>query len=141
MWQIVRAGGTFIFLFLCSMQDIKEKRLSVKMLVLSGALFLAMSLAFDEITWENRVANMLPGMTTCILAFLTKEQIGYGDAACLAVLGCVVSDDILWTAIMGGLLLLSLCSAVLLVWKKAERKTTLPFIPFLATGMLWQMLN
>lgn len=140
MWEVIKAAGIFLFLFLCSAQDIREKRLSVKMLVLFGVLFLLLSFAFDEIAWEERAQNMLPGMAALALAFLTKEQIGYGDAACLAVLGSVVADNILWGAIMGGLFLLSLCSVVLLIGKKAERKTTLPFIPFLAAGMLWQMI-
>lgn len=83
---------------------------------------------------------MLPGMLAFVLAFLTKEQIGYGDAACLAVLGNVVSLDILSDAIMGGLLLLSICSVVLLARRKVNRKATLPFIPFLTAGMLWRMI-
>lgn len=140
MWKIVKITGVFIFLLLCSVQDIKEKRLSVRMLVLFGILFLVLSLLFDRITWERRISNMLPGMLAFVLAFLTKEQIGYGDAACLAVLGNVVSLDILSDAIMGGLLLLSICSVVLLARRKVNRKATLPFIPFLTAGMLWRMI-
>lgn len=140
IWKIVKVTAVFIFLLLCSIQDIKEKRLSVKMLVLSGVLFLALSLLSDGISWGCRVGNMLPGMTAFVLAFLTKEQIGYGDAACLVVLGNVVSARILTGAIMGGLLLLSIFSVVLLVGKKVNRRTTLPFVPFLTAGMLWQMI-
>lgn len=140
MWKIVKVTGVFTFLALCSLQDIKEKSLSIKMLVVSGAFSLALSLLFDQISYECRIAAMLPGMAVFVLAFLTKEQIGYGDAACLAVLGNVVSADILFGAMMGGLLLLSACSIVLLVKKRADRRTTLPFIPFLTAGLIWQML-
>lgn len=140
MWQIVKSAGVFLFLFACSVQDIREKKLSVKMLVLFGVLFLALSFAFEEISWEKRAQNILPGMVAFVLAFLTREQIGYGDAACLAILGSVVSADILWGAIMNGLLFLSICSMVLLLRKRAERKTMLPFIPFLTVGMIWQMI-
>ena len=140
MWEIAKTAGIFIFLILCSLQDIKEKRISVKMLVLSGALFLILSLLFDRMPCERRIAGMLPGMSAFVLAFLTGEQIGYGDAACLAVLGTVVSFDILFGAMTVGLLILSIYSLVLLIRRKADRRTTLPFVPFLTVGMLWRML-
>lgn len=139
MWKIVKVAGILIFLAICSLQDIKEKKLSVRMLILSGVLFLVCSLLFDQITYRQRVIALLPGMWAFVLAFLTREQIGYGDAACLAVLGNAVSADILFGAVMGGLILLSICSVILLAGKKADRKTTLPFVPFLMAGMLWQM--
>lgn len=141
VWKLVRTAGIVLFLLLCSVQDIKEKKISVKMLVLSGGLFLALSLLFDEISWERRMENMLPGVIAFMTAFLTREQVGYGDAVCLVVLGSVVSADILWGAILGGLFLLSACSVVLLMRKKAGRNTTLPFIPFLTAGILWQMIK
>lgn len=140
MWKIVKAAGIFAFLALCSLQDIREKRLSVKMLVLSGVLFLTASLLLDGLCWERRMIALLPGMTALVLAFLTKEQIGYGDAACLLVLGNVVSADVLVGAAAGGLLLVSVCSIVLLAGKKADRKTTVPFLPFLTAGMLWRII-
>lgn len=141
VWKLVRTAGIVLFLLLCSVQDIKEKKISVKMLVLSGGLFLALSFLFDEISWERRMENMLPGVTALVAAFLTREKVGYGDAVCLVVLGSVVSADILWGAILGGLFLLSACSVVLLMRKKAGRNTTLPFIPFLTAGILWQMIK
>lgn len=139
MWEIVKRTGVFIFLMICSIQDIKEKKLSVRMLVTSGVLFLVLSFLFEEITWERRAENMLPAAAAFVLARLTGEKIGYGDAACLAVLGNVLSGSILWGGIFGGLLLLSLCSLALLVQKKAAGETTLPFIPFLTAGVLWRM--
>lgn len=141
MWKNVKIIGIIIFLLICSIQDIKEKRISVKRLVLFGVLFLGMSLAFENRTLEERLYSMLPGMIAFALAFLTKEQVGYGDAACLAVLGSAVSSAVLLGAVMGGLFLISVCSMVLLAGKKADRKTTLPFLPFLTAGMLWQIIQ
>lgn len=140
MKKMIKTMGIIVFLVLCSIQDIREKRLSVKMLVVAGLLFLGMSLVFEEMPIEKRLHNILPGMITFLLAFLTKEQIGYGDAACLVVLGIMVSAGSLFGAVMIGLILLSICSMILLAGKKADRKTTLPFLPFLSAGMLWQII-
>ena len=140
MKKMIKTMGIIVFLVLCSIQDIREKRWSVKMLVVAGLLFLGMSLVFEEMPIEKRLHNILPGMITFLLAFLTKEQIGYGDAACLVVLGIMVSAGSLFGAVMIGLILLSICSMILLAGKKADRKTTLPFLPFLSAGMLWQII-
>lgn len=140
MIKIVKTAGILIFLVVCSAQDIREKRLSVKVLVASGILFLGVSLIFEDISIEKRLHNILPGMIAFLLAFLTKEQVGYGDAACLIVLGTLVSAAALAEAVMGGLILLSICSVILLTGKRADRNTALPFLPFLSAGMLWQMI-
>lgn len=140
MWKIMKAVGIFVFLMLCSLQDIREKRLPVKMLVFSGGLFFLVSLVSGELFNEGRLLALMPGMAALVLAFLTREQIGYGDGACLVVLGLLVSAERLIGAIAGGLFLISACSILLLVRKKANRKTTLPFMPFLTVGMLWQLI-
>ena len=134
MIKMIKVTGIVIFLVLCSIQDIREKRLSVKRLAVAGILFLIVSLVFEEIPVEKRLCNLLPGMAAFLLAALTKEQIGYGDAAIL------VSARAILGAVMGGLLLLSIFSIILLAGKKADRKTTMPFLPFLSAGMLWQMV-
>lgn len=139
MWEMAKQAGAILFLAVCSAQDIREKKISVRTLVLWGILLWSPSLVLDEISWGERMGNMMPGMAAFAVAFLTREQIGYGDAACLIVLGSVVPAARLWGAVMGGLLILSLCSVALLFCRKARRGTTLPFLPFLAAGMLWQM--
>ncbi|MDE6951745.1 MAG: hypothetical protein K2P64_12660 [Lachnospiraceae bacterium] len=59
LWEIVKRTGIVVFLILCSVQDVKEKKLSVKMLVSTGILFLVLSFLFEEISWERRVENWL----------------------------------------------------------------------------------
>lgn len=131
---------TIIFLALCSIQDIREKKLSLKLLIVSGILFFVMSFMFERMSARERVCNMLPGIFALVIAFLTREQIGYGDAACLIIMGNIVSGERLLGAVMGGIILFSIVGAVLMIRKKADRKTTMPFLPFLTAGMLWQIM-
>lgn len=140
MWEVTKAAGIIVFLILCDIQDIKEKRISVKMLVLFGGLFFTLSFLFDRTPYEQRICSLLPGMAALLLAFLTKEQIGYGDAVCLLILGAVMTGDGILRAALAGLFFVSVCSIALLVGKKANRKTKLPFLPFLTAGVLWQMI-
>lgn len=140
MWEVTKTAGIIIFLILCDIQDIREKRLSVKMLVLFGGLFFALSFLMDKTPYEQRIYSLMPGTVALFLAFLTKEQIGYGDAVCLMILGAVMTGGRILRAVMAGLFLASVCSLTLLLGKKANRKTTLPFLPFLTVGVLWQMI-
>ena len=140
MWRVIKITGIFTFLLFCSIQDIREQKISVKMIVLSGCLFLTASLLFDNMQPGQRMWNLLPGLISFLLALLTKEQIGYGDAACLTALGVIVPADLILGAVMGGLILISIFSGILLTSKKADRKTTLPFLPFLSAGMVFQVV-
>ncbi len=55
MIKMIKVTGIVIFLVLCSIQDIREKRLSVKRLAVAGILFLIVSLVFEEIPVEKRL--------------------------------------------------------------------------------------
>ncbi len=130
----------YLFLLICSIQDIKEKHLSKKLLAGFGILFFVISFWTDSISFGNRIWNMLPGIAAMLIAFLTKEQIGYGDGICLLILGNVNSFDFLLGAMLGGLMLMSGYSITLLIRRKGDRKTTLPMLPFLTAGMVFQSL-
>ncbi len=128
----------YLFLIICSIQDIKEKRLSKKLLAGFGMLFFIVSFLMGNISFSDWIWNMLPGMAAILTAFLTKEQIGYGDGICLLILGNVNSFDVLLGAMMGSLIVMSGYSIILLLLKKGNRKTTLPMLPFLTAGMAFQ---
>lgn len=140
IWRVIKITEIIIFLIACSVQDIKEKKLSVKMLAGFGTAFLISSFLPENIPLQQRIYNMLPGIAALLLAFLTKEQIGYGDGICLIIVGNVIHCNVLAGAVMIGLILLCGCSLILLIGKKVKWKTTLPFLPFLTIGILMQIV-
>ena len=81
-------------------------------------------------------AGLIPGVLLLILAFATKESIGMGDGLVLCMLGMFGG----WRqclAVLGTALMLSAGLAiVLLVCRRAGRKTELPFLPCLFGGYL-----
>ena len=68
-------------------------------------------------------------------AFLTREGIGYGDGILALLLGPVFGTEVMWAGLFLAFLLSALCSILLLACKKADRKTCLPFIPFLTSAL------
>lgn len=85
-------------------------------------------------------AGVIPGVVLLLVARVTKESIGYGDGIVLLVLG-VFCGAVKTVAILGmSLMIAAVLSMILLVLKKAGRKTALPFIPCLCSAYLLCLL-
>lgn len=120
------------FLVVGTFFDIKKKQLP--------KLYLFVWLVFDAIwlglDWQSLVLNrliicLLPGMIMLVLAFLTKEQLGYGDGMVLILMGCLQEMRSLCVVLLYAFFGAACVSGILCLFKKANRKTKLPFLPFL----------
>ena len=85
-------------------------------------------------------AGLVPGALVLLLSYVTKESIGRGDGLVLCAFGLFLG----WKpclAVFGMALVLSAVLAiVLLVLRRAGRKTELPFLPSLFGGYLLYLL-
>jgi len=86
------------------------------------------------------LAGLVPGAVLLLTAFCTKESIGYGDGMVLCVLGIFLGLRYSLAVFGMALVFAALSAAVLLVLKKAGRKTELPFLPCLFAGYLLSMI-
>lgn len=123
---------SLLFLALLAKEDIREKKVSVYKIVFfagTAVLYLIISNQFD---WGEIAGSLLPGGLLLILAFLTRESIGYGDGAAAAVLG-------LWTG--GGFAMMTVAAGIMFAGVYGifclckKRKEPIPFLPFLLLGM------
>lgn len=127
MWVI-------IFLLICTVIDIKTRKLPVWFMVVGtilAVIFRFLNWGQDTIVW---MGGILIGVAFLLLSKYTKEEFGYGDSWMILILGISLG---LWDV----LLLLSIaltCSGLLaLVLLKGEgwsRKVSFPFVPFLMLG-------
>lgn len=78
----------------------------------------------------------LPGIGAVLLAYVTHEQIGYGDGLILLCLGGCLRLKQTIIVMMVALAGVCIVSVILLICKKACRSSRIPFIPFLALGYL-----
>lgn len=67
-------------------------------------------------------------------AFLTGEQIGYGDAAVVTLMGLFVTADIVCSTMVMGLTIAGIISVILIALGRAGRKKQIAFTPFLLLG-------
>lgn len=125
--------GALLFLAILVPEDIKEKQICAKTVIIFGFLALACQFAKGRGNILADIAcDLIPGIFLLILSLISKESIGLGDGMAVAVLG-------LW--IGGGKTLMILCIAWMLAGAYAvvrlirKRKEPIPFVPFLLLGM------
>lgn len=118
--------------------DVRTKKIPVPMIsaaagcsALAGVLFLRNGTC----TPQELAASLVPGMVLLLVALLSGEAIGYGDGLLLLATGPLFGWQKMLLCIPAALLLTTIASVLLLVMKKADRKTKIPFVPFLAAGM------
>ena len=131
---------TFIlFVIVCSVSDIKKKTVDIciflTMLIFTITGYVWMLVSGEEVLWLRLGIGILSAGVMWLIAYCTKQQLGYGDAmyfTCTAlILAC---KNIL--LILGTFILSALTSLVLLLIcsiqhrSRSLKDTTLPLIPF-----------
>lgn len=139
-----------IWLLCLSVPDIRSRNVPVWLIGVGGVLALAVSIAENipeyvaaREWWSyagHVLCGMIPGICLLLLSIVTKT-IGYGDGAVLTLLGAAVGIRNSLLVLCIGLFFASLGSVALLVVKKVNRNTCLPFLPFLTVGWFLLMIK
>ena len=123
----------------CSAYDLKYRKIPVAAVALlcggvSGYRFIT-GTGFLEL-----LCGLLPGVLLLLFAFVTRESIGTGDGLVLCALGMFCGAKTALAVLGMALVLASVLAMVLLVLRRAGRKTELPFLPCLWGGYLLSLL-
>ena len=135
--------GTAIWLLWISLSDIKSRRVPAWLIVGGGAVNVMISVGEDVLTlgaqmtqgdyWGTLLGGIIPGVFLLLLVPITG-CVGWGDGAVMTLLGISLGLRGSVLVLCAGLFLAALWSVVLLVLRKANRNTCLPFLPFLTMG-------
>ena len=120
-----------ILLGIISIIDFSTKKIPVVVLVVMGMVGIASSFYAKQSIISVTVA-LIPGIV--LMAFLTGEQIGYGDAAVVTLMGLFVTADIVCSTMVMGLTIAGTISVILIASGRAGRKKQIAFTPFLLLG-------
>ena len=124
------AGECLALLFLAwfSAEDIRNRKLSLAELMgslLPGMIYLTVIGGWSD---GKLLYRMLPGLFLFMLAYLTSEQVGYGDGLAVLILGCFLGAG-KCAAVCGIAFVLSGLFATGKICLK--KKEPIPFLPFL----------
>ena len=118
-----------------SVEDIRYKSINI----IAGIALAAAMTGFSF--WQGSdaakmVIGCIPGVVAAVLSGVTHGKLGLGDAIVILAVGIWCGIDKTGLIMMIALVCAALTAAVLLIIKKATRKTALPFIPFIFAGYI-----
>ena len=134
--------GAVLLLSVCGIWDIRKRRIPVRVLVLGSiwALICILIRSFSGDTQEKETllqiaggvaVAVLPGIVFLLLSFLTEKKVGYGDGLLLLILGLMEGVTVVGFTCCMALFLQALVAVVLVIARKADKQTEIPFVPFL----------
>lgn len=120
-----------LFLTICSVTDILKKQIYMKVMIPFFSLGLTLFFIESRLSVIEELTGILLGVLLLILARVSAEKIGYGDALMVMVSGTYLGIFLNIKLLMWALFISALFSLLLLILKKAGRHTRIPFAPFL----------
>lgn len=123
---------------LFSIVDIKKHIIPDRVLICMGISQLLYGM--ETFSIKNLFHGVLTGIVVYVIllfiSVMSKGGLGLGDAKLLALTAVFTGGSYLLQMIFWGLACAFVYSILLLAHKRGNRKTELPFVPFLACGML-----
>ncbi len=137
--EIVIRACTGLMLTAGAVQDIYMKRIYTWIIAAAG-IIAAVCIPFcPGISLPERMTGVLVGIFVCLLSRVTGGKIGFGDGLVLCVTGLALGFWRNMELFAVSLLAAALVSIALILLRKANRKTRIPFVPFLLFGYILQI--
>ena len=131
---IVVEAAYGIYLLILSVMDVLRKEIPMNWLI-GGIVFVPLGFAAEGTGMVlAHVLGLIPGLLFMFISFASHGQVGMADAAVLTVMGASFCLGQVITVIAVSLFTIAFVSMFLLMTGKLNRKSTLPYIPFIALG-------
>ena len=132
--------GCLVMLLYPAVSDIRCRKFYIEPVIAVCILFILIRAAGEPLTILDAGTGCLPGIFFWGVSRVTKGAVGFGDVIVITCLGMLTG----WERVsIICLIALSMAGAVglgMFILGKANRKTTLPFVPFLLTAYLVEWL-
>lgn len=136
---MIKEVCTVIFLGVSGWLDWKTRTISLALTGLYGGGGLAISFMTGR-RWEDYILPAGLGLLFLLLSLASKGGVGMGDGWVLLALGCMLETEEYIRLTGCGILLAAVFSGILLIGYKKNRKTEIPFVPFLFLAYLGGVL-
>lgn len=136
MLEIIKIVVLGVFLLIEGIRDLQKHKVSMITVMIAGILGVIFQFGIIQENGLKIIGGILIGIVLLSLAKITREKIGYGDGWIFVVTGIYLGFHSNMYLLLLSLSLASLVSICLLVFKKVNKKTELPFVSFVLPGYL-----
>ena len=133
--------AVILMLILLSVSDLKSHTIPVLPVLVFAAVMAAVHLSAGDLPAVRIFTGMLPGLFLLAVSLASRSSIGTGDGIAVAACGAAIGLSSELASLTAALVLCCAYSIVLLIRKKAGRKDTLPFLPFLTAGHILVLIT
>lgn len=133
MWNIMRIFFC-VYLGVIALLDIRSRKMPIWIIAAGGIGVGIYRCIVRDIPWEVCLFGAAVGIVFLFISKVTKESFGYGDSLLILVIGVGVGFWNLVSLLLVSFFLSSIVAAGMLIAGKFQRKTALPFVPFLGLG-------
>lgn len=137
---IVRIAVAAVLLLIEGIRDLKTKEIDMVVPVFSAVAAVILAFVGKDPGVISMLFGIAEGIVLIVLSFLTKGGIGQGDGIILCVTGLMFGWKANLIMFFWGCLICAVTSLILMILKKADRKTGIPFIPFLFPALFITVL-
>ncbi len=134
VFNVLIRTAALIYLAFASADDLKNRSVRPLWAMILSAAAIIFHLFTHSFPVTEYFLVIGSGIFLFLISFATHSAIGAGDCFVINACSCLLSFSEELSCFAAGLLFCAIWSAVLLLTKKAGRKDTLPFIPFLLGG-------
>ena len=125
-----------ILLFAAGIVDMKRKQISRGMLLL---LFMVCCVAIPfkkDLNIFDTIGGFTIGLCAIGVSIATREQIGKGDGIVIAAVGIALGAHKCILVVCTASFVMCVAAIIILLFKKGNRQTRLPFLPAIFVGYL-----
>ncbi len=114
--------------------DLKRREINIVFPIITGVFSVVFMLLSDDVSVASSLIGLAEGVLLIALSFITDGQIGSGDGIILAATGLMLGWKDNLIMFFFSCLISAFVAIGLMGIKKADKKTKIPFIPFMVPG-------
>lgn len=127
------------FLIIESIVDLKKKSLLLTPLMAMVVIAFLWGIFIEKFIWGTLV-GIVPGLIVFLLGFIRGEPIGKGDGVVLMIVGAFTDVFVATQTFLFANLFAFLISLFILVTKRGNKNTRIPFVPSILAGFVGVIL-
>lgn len=119
-----------------TIKDIRTKKVNTYLCLVAILLAIVFRNTINKEDNQSILISFIPGLVVYVLAVITNEKIGKGDALLIWFIGCTVGINITVSVIVISFILSGVAALFLFAFRRVNRNTEIPLTPFLSIGVL-----